>query len=522
MNKRTFIIILVLLIGIISINYTYSKLNITFKKDMVFVSKEYKTLTITNTSKKETNVYSITLNNENDYDISFACEDISNNFTVSCNNTKINANSNAIITVELDMKDGVDESTLTKNPSGDGYVTKMGIRITSPYKYDEDDPHYVLSDEMIVIELVVTNLKDYIDALPELISDHGNKRFVGLNPKNYVSFNGEEWRILGVFDNKVKIVRTTPYNNNPYEFYDGDASGSHSKFSEAQIKSTLNDTFYYSINQQYKSMIKESTWNIGGINTWEWQDAETAYTNEKSDSIKANVGLISVSDFVYATGQPTRSSCLTGSILDSGACKNNNWLYNYATTSGMWTLNRFSAQAGFVVIVGSDGNIANNSIAYGSSVYPVVSLDENAGFTGGDGTQGNPYRIKGNAQASANTTYKDVFTVYNDSWGNILVGFDNKTLNAFDKEGGALLFSNDTWGIPSGYSISQVYVYDISDTWANNPLAVYTKANWISDSDIYHERQENFVFNRNNESYLSSALATANGGLKFIVQVSAS
>ena len=30
---------------------------------------------------------------------------------------------------------------------------------------------------------------------------------IGANPNNYVSFNGQKWRIIGVFDGKLKIVQ---------------------------------------------------------------------------------------------------------------------------------------------------------------------------------------------------------------------------------------------------------------------------------------------------------------------------
>ena len=39
--------------------------------------------------------------------------------------------------------------------------------------------------------------------------DFGNLRFVGANPCNYVTFNGETagWRIIGIIDNRVKLIR---------------------------------------------------------------------------------------------------------------------------------------------------------------------------------------------------------------------------------------------------------------------------------------------------------------------------
>lgn len=35
-----------------------------------------------------------------------------------------------------------------------------------------------------------------------------NIRYYGSNPNNYVSFNNELWRIIGVFGNNVKLVRS--------------------------------------------------------------------------------------------------------------------------------------------------------------------------------------------------------------------------------------------------------------------------------------------------------------------------
>ena len=45
--------------------------------------------------------------------------------------------------------------------------------------------------------------------------DFGNLRYVGANPCNYVTFNGEEagWRIIGVFDNQIKLIRSESIGN---------------------------------------------------------------------------------------------------------------------------------------------------------------------------------------------------------------------------------------------------------------------------------------------------------------------
>ena len=40
--------------------------------------------------------------------------------------------------------------------------------------------------------------------------DFGNLRYTGTNPCNYVAFNDETWRIIGVFDGYIKIVKNGP------------------------------------------------------------------------------------------------------------------------------------------------------------------------------------------------------------------------------------------------------------------------------------------------------------------------
>ena len=71
----------------------------------------------------------------------------------------------------------------------------------------------------LLIPFTVGNAKSFADKITELSTtdtvnfrtddpDH-NLRYVGANPNNYVSFNGELWRIIGVFDGRVKIIRAT-------------------------------------------------------------------------------------------------------------------------------------------------------------------------------------------------------------------------------------------------------------------------------------------------------------------------
>lgn len=354
-------------------------------------------------------------------------------------------------------------------------------------------------------------------------SDHSNIRYIGANPNNYITFNNETWRIMGVFDGKVKIIRTTPYNNTPYTFYDGDASGTNNKFQNAAIKTELNEAFYQTINSTYRSMIKEGTWNVGGLNSWDYQVAGTAYNNEKSTTITANIGLISTTDYVYAIGGSNRNTCIGSThIGDVDSCKSDNWLYPYATTSNMWTINEYTPDSSYALVVTTAGKIAPNGIQYTAAVYPVLYLHENVGFTSGDGTESNPFKPKEGSQTIISNNYKDYITnVYVDTWGNGLPGFAEKSITSFDKENGAFLFANDTWGIPSEYTIDQITVY--SD--AGTELTTYYQRTWLEDyEDNRHARLSNYEFKRQiapDLDYIggSEVLEQNNGRLRFVIIV---
>ena len=73
--------------------------------------------------------------------------------------------------------------------------------------------------------------------------DYGNLRYVGANPCNYVTFNGESagWRIIGVFDNQIKLIR----------------SESIGKYSWDSSRNTINTG--YGINQWGESTYEDDT-----------------------------------------------------------------------------------------------------------------------------------------------------------------------------------------------------------------------------------------------------------------------
>ena len=86
--------------------------------------------------------------------------------------------------------------------------------------------------------------------------DH-NLRFIGANPNNYVSFNGQKWRIIGVFDGRLKIIED-PIGNYSWDTSKNDVNngfgvnqwGASGTYTGADLMKLLNPR--YESNQDLK------------------------------------------------------------------------------------------------------------------------------------------------------------------------------------------------------------------------------------------------------------------------------
>ena len=97
--------------------------------------------------------------------------------------------------------------------------------------------------------------RGYIDDLKDDTADTHAYHYVGTSPRNYVSFNGEVWRILGIEDNvqdtasgatktKVKLVKDTGIGGSDKLVWDVTGSGSNNKqgiadWNQSKLKSLL-------------------------------------------------------------------------------------------------------------------------------------------------------------------------------------------------------------------------------------------------------------------------------------------
>ena len=127
--------------------------------------------------------------------------------------------------------------------------------------------NYLQADEKAITRIKKDSAADKIITLAksdasivEDTTDDRNLRYVGANPNNYVSFNGELWRIIGVFNNtldkygtktsRVKIVRQQAIGSYSYDSSVSSINQGYgtNNWGTSKIVELLNDKFYNSKN----------------------------------------------------------------------------------------------------------------------------------------------------------------------------------------------------------------------------------------------------------------------------------
>ncbi len=258
-----------------------------------------------------------------------------------------------------------------------------------------------------------------------------NLRYVGKNPCNYVTFNGEKagWRIIGILNTpegqRVKLIRATPIGNLSWDYSsNGDFNNN---WTTSSLQTLLNSGAYYNrttgqyynysttattldftnngLTDKAKNQIDTITWKLGGRNQSGSVLTSDFYTHERGTTVytgrptewQGKVGLMYASDYGYATsgGSTSRASCLD-TVLHSWSsysdCYTNDWLYD--SSNWQWTLTPDADYSNWVFDVGDTGYVSDSSRTFNNwSIRPSVHLIPSMFILGGEGTLENPYEI---------------------------------------------------------------------------------------------------------------------------------
>lgn len=372
---------------------------------------------------------------------------------IYANNNKISTNTNTIsMMYETEANSGEYQVSSDKTWPQEGYTfnkilssCENGSKLT----WNEESKKILLeankSDKCYVYfdkEPDVIYLSDYIinnvyveDGINNLYYHDGSGSYTNANQEagdnsyrysggtenvnNYVCFGTDEkncsednlYRIIGVFDDKIKLIKNNSIGN---YYWIGDegavnsalimskkevrnsiflngilaapnpSTGDEIYWNQARLNKFLNNSlFLNTLDIKWQSMIYTTIWRCNSI--WPIDiNVKEFYLKESDDSITndAKIGLMYVSDYGYANipdgWNNSMSSFNTTSI--------NNWLY---TNEDEWTLTGTESNVLFI----SPTRLSNDIGNLLKKVRPVFYLNPDVQYISGDGTQTNPFRI---------------------------------------------------------------------------------------------------------------------------------
>lgn len=271
--------------------------------------------------------------------------------------------------------------------------------------------------------------------------------------KNYIWFNNEMWRIVGIVDGNVKIVKDMPittasapttytniagttfnikkesghYANNKYAaiYWNNVKTTQYNDWTTAGLMYYANEnnigSYYNTINATYKNMIQESTYYLSnvtgnsGIGT-----ASTVYNEERATAVECGasvtsyshnnscniwngnqstwtgkIALLYPSDFGYASSSSNWSTNISSYYNDStNPVVSDNWLLNNDAFYN-WFLSPSSLIPDYVVYWGGFGSVysINTTGNFSLAWRPVLNLKSDALAYSGDGSYNDPYKL---------------------------------------------------------------------------------------------------------------------------------
>ena len=467
-NKKIIIITIISLIVLTGIYLLYNTYALTTK---ITNNGNYYTINLTDSNivslaakEEKTVIYQI--NNANNGTVSYGVAYNNSNIEVKVYSDSkdkatgtIGANDNKY--VKLHLKNKTSSNTTVEitavmgyENGGDLIVPSDSTLVTGTYKKPVNFAKYIINLYTSSDKSSITNnsITYQYDTTHNLMQDTaGNIRYYGAYPKNYVYFNCDSypstncelWRIIGVFDGKIKLMR-----NEIIGSYSWDTSASSvnsgygvNEWSQADLMKLLNPghesesvggSLYYNSksgtcysgqsnattscdftstgikNDTTRNMTAKVTYYTGGWNSPSIYSNQiygyergTTLISSPSDGITRNAiwsGKMAIaypSDYSYATDLSSCQKQLDS--YDDSTCANTNWMKSISTDSGGkngWLLTSSSDIAYRAWVMAATGFVNYYSKTYHEyAVAPVLYLNSDQGIVDGDGSQNNPYQL---------------------------------------------------------------------------------------------------------------------------------
>ena len=298
-------------------------------------------------------------------------------------------------------------------------------------KYTSCTLNYTDSSSKVNLATYVTSLVGTTQGTGQVVNEKGY-RYEGKNPNNYVWFNNEYWRIIGVFDsashgqndkNLVKIIRADVLdglawhksntndwtaaslnkllNGAYYNAQDGTSSGYCYGYSSSVTANC--DYTKKGIQAGYRKMIANVTWYLGGYSSGD-ATAEAFYGYERGTTVYSGrptsttgyIGLMYPSDYGYSVLSSSCARTKNLSSYDGSTCAGASWLYGKGYE---WTISPRSSDSNNLFNLHFTGDLIHSGNRYMGGAYdgfgarPVLYLDASVYKIDGEGTLDKPYII---------------------------------------------------------------------------------------------------------------------------------
>ena len=284
---------------------------------------------------------------------------------------------------------------------------------------------YAKPDTKNYLNSMIIGLSGQTQGTGEVVNENGY-RYEGKDPNNYIWFNNELWRIIGVFDenshgqagqNLIKIIRNDSIGGLAWD------KSNTNDWAQASLMNLLNGAYLNSengtggeycygysttmgancdyretgISDTYRPMIENVTWYLGGYSSrsatteafYGYERGDTVY-NGRPTSTTGYIGLMYPSDYGYSV---LASSCARTTNLDSyytATCGAQSWLYGQGYE---WTITPYSSRSDRVLNLDNTGYLGSSNARSGLAARPVLYLDSSVYVLDGNGSQSDPYII---------------------------------------------------------------------------------------------------------------------------------
>lgn len=298
--------------------------------------------------------------------------------------------------------------------------------------------------------------------------DSGNIRYYGASPNNYIYFNCSDysnqssrtceiWRIIGVFDGKIKLIRNESIGDMTYDNDEEDTylksissysdsnkvvkklsnneknkrksvkfivSGGPGKidaqgendYSTSSLQKILNNYYYnsknYSGNSSYtftnigikndvtRNIISSNNYYLGGIQYEVNYNVNKIYQEERSTEVYDGnattwTGKLAIPyPSDYGYAVDLNKCSKSLNLYNDAVCISNNWMSSIST-SEIWLLNPRTDTSN------QSSSIVSNKISFSpvddkKAIFPTLYLDSKLTIKSGSGTSSSPYQLSVN------------------------------------------------------------------------------------------------------------------------------